>query len=152
MATIHFFGKTGCINNKKQKDLLRAAGHQVLDYDLCTFSFSEDTLRSFFEDRPVADWFNSTAPAITSGEVQPALLDEKKALEAMLGDRLLIRRPLIQAANERFCGFDIDRIRELVGLKAVWGREQEVDRLLGDDLVTCPKIGLDNCSAEVTLQ
>jgi nitrogenase-associated protein len=142
MATIHFFGKPDCINNRKQKELLKAAGHTLLVYDILNFNFTAPALRTFFEDKPVAEWFNPTAPAIKSGAIDPSIMTEDNALPAMLVDRLLIKRPLIQAGTERFCGFVIERIASTVGLTAPRGMEAAVDRLLHDDLVTCPK--LDN--------
>lgn len=139
MATIHFFGKRNCINNRKQKELLKTAGHTVLEYDIMFFNFTADMLRSFFENRPVADWFNYTAPAITAGEIHPQQLGEEDALKAMLTDRLLIRRPLVQTGNTRFCGFDVDRVNNLIGLTAVAGSKTAFNPLLHEDLVTCPR-------------
>ena len=146
MATIHFFGKPDCINNRKQKELLKAAGHTLLVYDLLHFNFTAPTLRTFFEDKPVVEWFNPTAPAITSGAIDPAIITEDNALSAMLADRLLIKRPLIQAGSERFCGFSTERIAATVGLKAPRGMEATVERLLHDDLVTCPRLNSTGCS------
>jgi hypothetical protein len=31
MATVHFYEKPGCINNTRQKKILAAAGHEVLE-------------------------------------------------------------------------------------------------------------------------
>ena len=139
MATVHFFGKRNCINNRKQKELLTTAGHTVLEYDILFFNFTADTLRSFFENKPVVDWFNYTAPAITAGEIHPQQLGEEDALEAMLTDRLLIRRPLVQVGSTRFCGFNVDRLNDLIGLKAAAKNKTAFNTLLHDDLVTCPR-------------
>ena len=146
MARIHFYGKPDCINNRKQKELLTAAGHELIDHDLLQEEFTTESLRVFFEDRPVADWFNPTAPAITSGNVHPEQLDEHEALALMLDDHLLVRRPLIRIDTLSFCGFDTDRLKQLIDFKPVAGNKNLFDQLIDADLVTCPRIGESNCT------
>ena len=141
MATIHFYGKPDCINNRRQKELLRTAGHELIEYDILRTIFMPETLRPFFEERPVFDWFNPTAPAITSGTVNPKQLDENEALQLMLCDRLLIRRPLIRINIDQFCGFDIGRLQKLIGFTPASENRAALDRLLNIDLVTCPRKG-----------
>lgn len=145
MATIHFFCKLGCINNNKQKRLLKDAGHSVMDYDILHFEFNKETLRSFFGDKPVTYWFNPTAPAIKNGEVHPEKMGEEEALQAMIQDRLLIKRPLIQIGSERFCGFTSNRVRTFAGLDVLPGEEDGVAALLEDDLVTCSNLKGMSC-------
>lgn len=141
MATIHFYGKPDCINNRRQKELLRAAGHELIDYDILRTIFTKETLRPFFEDRPVTEWFNPTAPAITSGHITPNRLSEDEALDHMLYDRLLIRRPLLQIDSEQFCGFDGDRLKKLINFTPTEGNSAVFERLINTDLVTCPRTG-----------
>lgn len=131
MATIIFYEKPGCINNTKQKALLAAAGHQVRAYNLLAHSWTPETLRPFFGDRPVTEWFNYTAPRIKSAEIDPAQLDEQTALEAMIADPLLIRRPLIQVEEVYRVGFDPEVIDTWIGLS----RETSAR----EDLETCPR-------------
>lgn len=145
MATIHFFSKLGCINNNKQKRLFRAAGHSVMDYDILHFEFTKETLRSFFGDKPVSDWFNPTAPAIKNGEVHPEDMGEKEALQAMIDDRLLIKRPLIQIGSERFCGFSSNRVRTFAGLDVLPHGKECSTALLEEDLVACPNLKGTSC-------
>ena len=145
MALIHFYGKPDCINNRKQKELLIAAGHELFDHNLLEEKFTPESLRVFFEDKPVAEWFNPTAPAITSGTVHPEQLDEQEALVLMLKDHLLIRRPLIRIGDMRICGFDTDRLKQYIDFKPVPGNKDLFDQLIGADLVTCPRIGDNIC-------
>ena len=139
MATVIFYEKPGCINNTKQKALLRAAGHEVDDRNLLTEAWTSDRLRRFFGDRPVATWFNPTAPAVKSGRVRPDLLGAETALALMLRDPLLIRRPLVQVGDRCEVGFDISTIERWLGLEAA-SPEQQSDRdiLIRQDLQTCP--------------
>lgn len=112
MAHIIFFEKPGCINNARQKKLLRQAGHQVIVKDLLSESWSEKSgeLRAFFADKPVAEWFNRAAPMIKQGLIKPSALDEKQAIAAMIAEPLLIRRPLMQVGEKKMAGFNVEDV------------------------------------------
>lgn len=110
MASIIFYEKPGCRNNARQKDLLRAAGHTLEVRDLLGAVWSAETLRPFFGERPVAEWFNRAAPRVKSGEVIPEVLDAGQALALMLADPLLIRRPLMESGGRRMAGFDPEEV------------------------------------------
>lgn len=131
---IVFYEKPGCVNNARQKALLRAAGHDVNTRCLLNWPWTREGLRTFFGTQPVAEWFNPTAPRIKSGEIDPKTMDEAAALAAMLADPLLIRRPLIEADGRRIQGFDEDMQRWL-GVAAP------------EALDACPKIGTARPSA-----
>jgi len=116
MTTITFYEKPGCGNNTKQKALLVASGHEVIARNLLTESWTQEHLLDFFGERPVAEWFNRAAPRVKSGEVIPELLDEAEALQLMLADPLLIRRPLMEADGRKEVGFDQEKIHAWLGL------------------------------------
>lgn len=119
MATVVFYEKPGCINNGKQKEMLRQAGHTVVEKDLLVHCWSVEELRSFFGNLPsVSQWFNPAAPRVKSGEVCPALIDAERALRMMLADPYLIRRPLMESGGIRVCGFDPAAVHAWVGLAA----------------------------------
>ncbi|MBI5937337.1 MAG: hypothetical protein HY850_05760 [Betaproteobacteria bacterium] len=113
-----FYEKPGCANNTRQKALLAAAGHTVQAKSLLTEPWCAERLRAFFGDLPVAQWFNPSAPRIKSGEVQPAQLDAETALNLMLADPLLIRRPLMEVDGERRVGFDAAAVDAWIGLQS----------------------------------
>jgi nitrogenase-associated protein len=130
MTMILFYEKPGCTNNTKQKVMLAAAGHTVWAKSLLTESWTAERLLTFFGARPVAEWFNRAAPKVKSGEVIPEQILAEKALEMMLADPLLIRRPLI-AANGRYeVGFEPAVIESWLGLS----------NKVRQDLETCAKI------------
>jgi nitrogenase-associated protein len=131
MAVVIFYEKPGCRNNTRQKAMLRAAGHQVEEHNLLTQSWTPDRLGPFFGDLPVSRWFNSTAPRVKSGEVKPEELDEETALQLMVADPLLIRRPLMQVGEVRRVGFDTDDVNTWIGLNPV--------DLCDRDVETCPR-------------
>ncbi|MGY6277015.1 ArsC/Spx/MgsR family protein [Methylomonas sp. MgM2] len=132
MATIHFYEKPGCFNNTRQKQLLVKAGHLLVVYDLLQFPWAANRhlLRSFFGGLPVAEWFNRSAPAIKNGTVVPELLNERQAIDLMVEDPILIRRPLMEVDGRRRAGFDSERIDAWLGLS---------NEGLSDDLETCPR-------------
>ncbi|WP_019499581.1 ArsC/Spx/MgsR family protein [Pseudanabaena sp. PCC 6802] len=139
MATVIFYEKPGCINNTKQKALLKAAGHDLEVRNLLAETWTAESLRSFFGQLPVADWFNRSAPKIKSQEVIPEQIDTETALSLMLQDRLLIRRPLMQVGDRREVGFDVDRIDKWIGLQPIDASQRsKVEDLTHQDLQTCP--------------
>ena len=119
MAKVIFYEKPGCKGGVKQKVLLTAAGHEVVVCNLLKEPWTVERLRSFFCHRPVAEWFNRSAPKIKSGEVVPEIIDEQTALKLMLEDPLLIRRPLIEVDSRREVGFDVETIDAWIGLQPV---------------------------------
>lgn len=118
MSEVIFYGLSGCTANAKQKLQLQSAGHTLVERDLATEPFTAETLRPFFEDRPVEDWFNRRAAAVKSGTVKPDEMEEAEALGLLLADRELIRRPLLQVGAERKAGFDPNALNAWIGLTA----------------------------------
>jgi nitrogenase-associated protein len=137
MATVIFYEKPGCINNTRQKALLIEAGHQLIARNLLLETWTPDRLRPFFGDLPVTQWFNTTAPEIKSGLVVPGNLDAETALELMVLDPLLIRRPLIQVGETCRVGFDPNIIDSWIGLYPKATADQPQTDL--PDLETCPR-------------
>lgn len=116
MAEVIFYGMAGCPANAKQKQQLAAAGHTLVERDLATADLTAADLRAFFGDKDVDAWFNRRAAAVKSGTVKPETLAESAALAAMLADRDLIRRPLIQVGDRREAGFDPATLHGWIGL------------------------------------
>ncbi|WP_207061877.1 ArsC/Spx/MgsR family protein [Motiliproteus sp. SC1-56] len=106
MAVIEFYEKPGCAGNARQKQLLEKAGHHLVVHDLLAQPWTPSRLRRYFGRRPVAEWFNRSAPAVKRGEVVPESLDAKAALKLLVADPLLIRRPLMRLGQRRWVGFE----------------------------------------------
>ena len=115
MARVHFYEKPGCGTNRKQKAMLAAAGHEVVALDLLSEPWTEQRLRGFFGDAPLASWFNPASPRIKSGEIDPGQLGPERLIAQMLVDPLLIRRPLIEVEDRRCAGFDREPVLSLLG-------------------------------------
>jgi nitrogenase-associated protein len=141
--TVVFYEKPGCLSNGRQKQMLRARGHRLEVRDLLSEPWTAPRLRAFFGKRPVADWFNPSAPRLESGEVRPEALDEAQALALMISDPLLIRRPLIEirvhahagprreTEIRRGCGFEAGPFLASLG----------VSLTPADDVQSCSRAG-----------
>jgi nitrogenase-associated protein len=118
MALITYYTKLGCLTSAKQVEILRKAGHQVEVCDLLAHPWTPEELTSYFGALPVPAWFNPNSPRVKAGEIDPTLYDSAAALELMLSDHLLIRRPLMESGGTRMCGFDPAKVHAWVGLDA----------------------------------
>ena len=118
MVHIVFFEKSGCGGNARQRTALQAAGHTLDRRNLLTTLWTRQSLLDFLAPLPVPDWFNRAAPRVKSGDVQPDTLAADAALALLLGEPLLIRRPLMQRTdnNSRHVGFDNAAVDAWVGL------------------------------------
>jgi nitrogenase-associated protein len=134
-ATIRFFEKPHCTGNARQKAVLLSAGHRLVTENLLEYPFAREELRSFFGALPVAQWFNGLAPKVKSGEVDIHSMDEHQALDAMLADPLLIRRPLMEVGDVRLVGFNIEEL-ERIGVRCK--ESPRLNLLAGVDLEGCP--------------
>lgn len=115
MTVVHFYEKPGCLTNAKQKQWLVSAGLLLIVHDLLQEPWQENRqkLRAFFGAMPVKDWFNHNAPDIKNGMIKPDELDEIQAIELMVKQPLLIRRPLMEIENSLYAGFDSDRLNAI---------------------------------------
>jgi len=118
MSCIVFYEKPGCATNNLQKQLLRSTGLEIEVRNLFREPWTRERLRPFFGNRPVAEWFNRSAPAIKYGDLDPSRLGGAEALELMLANPLLIRRPLIRCGQQFMAGFDLQAIKALLPCKA----------------------------------
>lgn len=128
MTHVVFYEKPGCGGNARQKAWLESAGHTLEVRSLLAWPWTADSLRRFLDPLPVADWFNRAAPRVKSGEVIPEALDRDEALALLLAEPLLIRRPLMEAAEQRMVGFDPTAVAHWLdspALLALDGRKTE---------------------------
>ena len=116
MAHVIFYQKPGCAGNARQKALLVASGHEVEARDLLRERWNAADLRAYFGDKPVDQWFNQSSPRVKAGEIDPKKLTEEAALELMIGDPVLIRRPLMRVDDRRASGFDQAVVHAWIGL------------------------------------
>ena len=134
-ATIRFFEKPNCTGNARQKAILLSAGHRLITENLLDFPFTKEELRSYFGALPVVQWFNGLAPRVKSGEVDIISMNEDQALDTMLADPLLIRRPLMEVNGVRLVGFNLEEL-ERIGVSCK--ESPRLNLLAGVDLEGCP--------------
>lgn len=120
MSHIVFYEKPGCGGNARQRATLLAAGHTLEVRDLLREAWTAEGLLAYLAPLPVAQWFNRAAPRVKSGAVRPEALSRDQALMLLLGDPLLIRRPLMRRSEDGSChvGFDTAAVAAWVGLAA----------------------------------
>jgi nitrogenase-associated protein len=126
MANVIFYEKPGCASNAKQKALLLASGHEVDARDLLGEAWSASSLRPFFGEKPVHEWFNAASPRVKSGEVKPDAVNPQEAIVMMILDPGLIRRPLMRVGDHCESGFDPAAVGRWIGLGA--GSQEVNDR------------------------
>lgn len=117
MAHVIFYEKPGCGGNVRQKKALSDSGHRLDVRDLLSTPWSGAQLLAFLGRLPVAEWFNRSAPLVKSGEIVPEALSATQALELLLENHLLIRRPLMQVGEERMVGWDETKVAAWIGLQ-----------------------------------
>lgn len=113
MATIVFYEKPGCATNARQRQMLQAAGHEVVARNLLAEPWTAARLLEFFASLPAANWINRASPRIKSGEIDPSALTAQRALDLLLADPLLIRRPLLEVGHLRFAGLNATTLQTL---------------------------------------
>jgi nitrogenase-associated protein len=116
VAEVIFYEKPGCAGNARQKALLLASGHTLDVRNLLTEPWSLSSLRPYFGERPVREWFNTAAPRVKSGEIDIDNITPQAALVMMIMDPILIRRPLIRVGGRCEAGFDPELIGAWIGL------------------------------------
>lgn len=114
--TLEFYEKPGCGGNARQKEKLQSLGCLLVIKNLLSTKWSADELRGFFDGKPKEEWFNMSAPLIKDGFLNPAVLTEEQALEVMIKEPILIKRPLIRKGDVKISGFNPNEIKEKLGL------------------------------------
>ena len=139
MAHIRFWQKPGCKTNARQRQLLTEAGHTVEPQDLLGTPWTAARLAAFFGNMPVSQWFNRASPRVKSGEIEPAALGPDAAMEMLLADPLLIRRPLMEVGDWRCAGFDAAEVDRAIGLNLPEPNVPTEGCAHGDSGMTCAK-------------
>lgn len=116
---LHFYGKTGCKTNLRQRRILKQAGVLMEEHNLLATPWTPQTLMPFFDGMAMAECFNKAAPAIKSGQVDIAVLSKQEALQLMCEQPLLIRRPLLRLDDWFACGFDREQLAQKLGLELI---------------------------------
>ncbi len=144
MAHIIFFEKPGCANNRRQKMRLLSPGHTLEVRNLIGTAWTKELLRPFLEGKPVSECFNPAAPEVRDGRIDPARFSIEEALDAMIANPLLIRRPLMMINGRHLQGFDEAHLSTIISLEPVAGDADAIETFGRVDLDTC--ITNDHCT------
>jgi len=144
--TILFFEKPGCRNNARQKVLLELSGNTVEAVSILDHPWSKEELAEYLGDKPMSACFNPSAPDVKAGKIDPERHSLQEALEMMVREPILIRRPLMKIGNNRLQGFDLAQLRSIISLDAVPGAEHVVESLKMTDLDSCPQNSGTTCT------
>lgn len=109
-----FYEKAGCSGNAKQKELLKSHNISFSVKSLLDTSWTVKTLSEFFKGLEVIDIFNPFAPQIRDKEIDINTLSKDEAINLMIKNPILIKRPLLDINGVKICGFDIEKINELL--------------------------------------
>ena len=148
MADITFFEKPGCENNRRQKEWLLFSGHTLKVLNLLAHAWTKEKLRPFLEGKPVRECFNPAAPDIRDGIIDPSTISFEEALDAMISNPLLIRRPLMVIDGRHLQGFDKALLRTIITLEPVPGAETAIETLRRLDLETCTRTSTETCTTK----
>lgn len=109
-----FYEKTGCSGNAKQKELLKSHNISFSVKSLLDTSWSKETLSEFFKGLETKDIFNPFAPQIRDKQIDINTLSKDEAINLMIKNPILIKRPLLDINGVKICGFDIEKINKLL--------------------------------------
>ena len=109
-----FYEKTGCSGNAKQKELLKCHNISFSVKSLLDTKWTSESLNQFFEGLELIDIFNPFAPQIRDKEIEISKLSFDEAINLMIQNPILIKRPLLDINGVKICGFDIEKINKLL--------------------------------------
>lgn len=137
MTKLVFYEKPGCVGNRRQQFLLRSQGISFTALDLLSESWSAERLRPFFAKLPVTEWFNATAPRVKSGEIAIDSVPGKQAIDLMISDPILIRRPLLELGSLKQSGFVSGVVLDALGISLNPMQNLQNCPMRGEDPMIC---------------
>ncbi|RXJ60042.1 ArsC/Spx/MgsR family protein [Candidatus Marinarcus aquaticus] len=114
--TVIFYEKTGCLGNARQKSLLKKHGVEFEVRSMLDTVWTKESLEPFFDGLEVEQIINPFAPAIKNSEITVESLSKEQAVELMIQEPILIKRPLLQINQQYFCGFDISILNAVLNI------------------------------------
>lgn len=111
-----FYHKPGCINNEKQKRILIKKGFSLDERNLLEEPWDRSLLEKIFNGYLVSEWFNTSAPKIKNGSIKPELLTYSEAIDLILEDPILMRRPIMGVNGKYVVGFGVRELEILSGV------------------------------------
>jgi nitrogenase-associated protein len=129
MSKVVFYARPGAVRDVEQKAVLAAAGYEVEARDLIAEHWTSASLRAFFDERPIVEWFDPAEPRVVSGEIDPGKLNAQEALVTLALDPRLINGPLVRYNGSCAAGLDSEQLREFMDTRSQAGKSTPVRRL-----------------------
>jgi arsenate reductase (glutaredoxin) len=111
-----FYEKTACSGNAKQKELLKNHNISFTVKSLLDTKWTFEVLNEFFNGMEVKDMFNPFAPQIKNEEINILNIKRDEAINLMIKEPILIKRPLLDINGVKLCGFNIEQINKLLNV------------------------------------
>ena len=92
-----------------------------MDYeprDYARKPLTEDDIRAIAGPHALREVMNPRSPSFRKLGIERDTIDDAQALELMLDNQNLVRRPTLAAGEVRVFGFDADAYEELAGAEA----------------------------------
>ncbi len=92
-----------------------------MDYeprDYARKPLTADDIRAIGGEHPLREVINPRSPSFRKLGLERDSIDDAQALELMLGNQNLVRRPTLAAGDVRIFGFDADAYEELASAEA----------------------------------
>ena len=88
---------------------------ELVKHDLAKERPSRELLEKLIDEKHLADFVNTRSPAYKERGLDVNKLTKKQAIDLMLEEPNLMRRPLLLAGRKALFGFDAARYEELGG-------------------------------------
>ena len=111
-----FYEKTGCSGNAKQKEVLKNHNISFTVKSLLDEKWTFESLNEFFKGLEVKDIFNPFAPQIKDEKINILNIKKDEAINLMIKEPILIKRPLLDINGIKLCGFNIKQINKLLNV------------------------------------
>ena len=106
MITLSFYEDTNKMIYQPEKERLRTIGFNLDVYDIYAQNWSGSSLRAYFGNKPIIDWFNPERLDVIYQNEDISRLSAQKALLMMVIDPSFIKTPLMRIQSECFSGID----------------------------------------------
>jgi Spx/MgsR family transcriptional regulator len=88
---------------------------ELVKHDLAKERPSRELLERLIDEDHLADFVNTRSPAYKERGLDVNKLTKKQAIDLMLEEPNLMRRPLLLSGRKALFGFDADKYGELAG-------------------------------------
>ena len=86
---------------------------ELVKHDLAKERPSRELLEKLIDEKHLADFVNTRSPAYKERGLDVNKMTKRQAIDLMLEEPNLIRRPLVLAGRKAVFGYDVERYEEL---------------------------------------